>query len=105
MTDIPHFSSAFALTAAGAAVDEQDSVAELEGCARNIAVCPRGFRADLPDFGIDDPTFTAAVDTAAIEQAIERWDPRVVAEVTDSPAAPGLDPSQRSVTIAIGVRA
>jgi phage baseplate assembly protein W len=103
MTDIPHFSSVFDLTANGADVDDQDSIDEIEGCVRNIVLCPVGFRLDQPDFGIQDPTFSAVpIDTQAIKRQVEQWEPRVTADVEDQGAR--FDPSSRAVTIGVSTR-
>jgi hypothetical protein len=85
MTDLPHFALPFRFgpvsSSAGpgqaATVNEQDSVHEIAACAMAVLLCPRGFRSELPTFGITDPTFaTPQVDLERIRRAIELWEPR-----------------------------
>lgn len=82
--DIPHFAVPFSVTAAGAAVVEQDTQEEIYGCVQNIVACPVGSRADLPAFGIPYPEFSnAPLNTDGIGGAIRRWEPRAETEMTE----------------------
>jgi phage baseplate assembly protein W len=102
MTELPHFAAPFRLTTAGAAVDEQDSLQEVQACVMNAVACPQGYRLDLPAFGIPDPLFqTVPIDTEQIRQAVSRYEPRPDIQVTDTPSRD--DPSQRTVTINVQV--
>lgn len=81
MTDIPHFSLPFRFDTTGgypsAAVVEQDTTDEITSCVLAIVLCPLGFRAEQPDFGIADPTFSQGlVDREPIAAAINEWEPR-----------------------------
>jgi len=77
VTDIPHFDLPFRFASPQAAVVEQDSIEEIAECCLAILLCPLGYRVELPDFGIADPTFaTPLVDRAAIRTAVETWEPR-----------------------------
>lgn len=77
MADVPHFDYPFRFSTPQAAVVEQDSIEEIVECCLAILLCPRGYRVELPDFGIDDPTFSSpVVDQASIRRAIETWEPR-----------------------------
>jgi hypothetical protein len=55
-------------------VVEQDSPADLLARAKNVAVCPGGFREDNPDFGIPHLLFrTIPLDVAGTAEAVARW--------------------------------
>jgi phage baseplate assembly protein W len=87
MTDIPHFTLPFRFDAGGvgptAVVAEQDTTDEIMSCVLAVLLCPRGFRAELPDFGIEDPTFSqGAVDHEPIAAALAEWEPRAHSVVT-----------------------
>ncbi len=82
MADVPHFSYPFRFTAVGTrqanvAVTEQDSIDEIADCCLAILLCPLGYRVELPEFGLADPTFsTPAPDADLIRQVVELWEPR-----------------------------
>ncbi len=76
MTELPHFSLPFRF-GTSAAVNEQDSVAEIADCALAIMLCPLGYRVELPSFGLPDPAFSSpAVDTDEIRRIVHEWEPR-----------------------------
>ena len=78
MTDLPHFDLPFRFDASPqAAVVEQDSVEEIAECALAVLLCPLGYRVELPEFGLADPTFSSPeVDVEAVREAVETWEPR-----------------------------
>ena len=77
MTDLPHFSLPFRFTSPYAAVTEQDSIDEIGDCVLAILSCPIGFREELPQFGIEDLTFTEQpLDTEDLAAVIDTWEPR-----------------------------
>lgn len=60
-------------------------------------------RIEVRGYGIDDPTFTVRPDLPQIRRAIERWEPRAAATVTDG----GIDlpdDAIRSIIVATGGR-
>jgi hypothetical protein len=71
----PHFSSQFTFDAKGrSVVVEQDSEGDLIARAKNVAVCPQGFREDNPDFGIPQLLFrNVPLDVSAVQNEIARW--------------------------------
>lgn len=82
MTDVPHFSLPFRFLPR-AAVVEQDSLDEIADCVLALMLYPRGYRVDLPEFGIDDPAFSSPhVDLEALRVAIETWEPRALADLS-----------------------
>ena len=83
MADIPHFALPFRFDKGAAVVVEQDTTDEILCCELAILLCPRGFRVELPDFGIPDPTFSQGVpDTDVMATALATWEPRSQETVT-----------------------
>lgn len=81
--ETPHFSFPFRFELIpgtgdrAAAVVEQQSADEVADCVLRIAHTPRGFREELPDFGITDPTFSQVpVDVERMTEEIREWEPR-----------------------------
>lgn len=80
--DVPHFSFPFRLGNNGKfAVVEQDSSDEIADCVQVLLSTPSGSRAELPEYGIDDPTFTQSIDVQGILAAIDDWEPRAQVDV------------------------
>lgn len=74
---IPHFSLPLRLSGGRFAVNDQDSNDEVAECVEAIVRCSRGFRVELPTFGVPDPTFAQQdISPAALEQAVLEWEPR-----------------------------
>ena len=83
MTDLPHFAIPFRFDNGAAVVVEQDTTDEILGCELAILLCPVGFRVELPEFGIPDPTFSQGVpDVEVIAAALTAWEPRSQEKVT-----------------------
>ena len=77
MSDVPHFSFPFDIADRGSAVVVlQDSAEEIEQNVKVLILTERGERLEVPDFGIEDPTFGVGVDTDAIVDAADKWDSR-----------------------------
>jgi phage baseplate assembly protein W len=96
----PHLSVPFRLSATGAhvEVDEQDTPDEIRGCVYNVLVTPIGHRAELPEFGIADPTFRmAGASLEDIEAAVEQWEPRADVLLDEDPDY--LDTTVRRVRV------
>lgn len=102
MTDLPHFDLPFRF-GPQAAVVEQDSVEEIAECVLAILLCPQGYRVELPEFGVDDPTFSVPdVDLEAVRAAITTWEPRADAVLSQAPDS--LDELIRRVQVLVQVR-
>jgi hypothetical protein len=87
--ELPHFNAPFQIGRQGAIVVEQGSPENERANIYNIAVCPKGFRDDLPDFGIPDPTFqTLPLDLKPIEEALRKYEP--AADITVAQHLEGL---------------
>lgn len=79
MTDVPHFSYPFRFATPLAAVSEQDSLDEIADCVLVTLLCPRGYRAELPEFGLPDLTFSSPdVDVDVLRRTVEFWEPRAL---------------------------
>lgn len=64
-------------TGTDAVVNEQDSDDDVMDCVEVLVSTERGERVDLPDYGIDDPTFTQGeANTDDIISAIGEHEPR-----------------------------
>lgn len=86
MTDVPHFAYPFRFASPQAAVNEQDSIAEVADACLAVLVCPVGFRVELPTFGLEDPTFSSpGPDLDTIRAAIAQWEPRAAATLSEYP--------------------
>lgn len=72
----PHPSAPFTIGRDGTVVVEQGSDENITSNIYNIAVCVKGFRDDLPEFGVPDITFTRnPPDVEVLQRALERWEP------------------------------
>jgi phage baseplate assembly protein W len=103
MAELPHFDLPFRFASPQAAVVEQDSIEEIAECVLAILLCPLGYRVELPEFGIEDPTFsTPRVDQGAIRKTIEAWEPRAQLLLTQETDA--LDQLIQRVQVLVSVR-
>jgi phage baseplate assembly protein W len=87
--DFPHFTLPFqwALSDSGglgAAVADQESIAEIGSCVEAIIRTVQGERTTLPDFGVPQLEFNAnaEVAAAAVAAAVLEFEPRVEALIT-----------------------
>src|ERR1017187_3969388 len=95
----PHFSAPFSLSGGVAAVDDQDTPAEIEGCVSRILNCFIGDCAGIPTLGIPNQLFAnAPLDVSGIQRAVATWEPR--ADVSISESGSPFDPSDRTIEIA-----
>jgi phage baseplate assembly protein W len=102
MTDVPHFILPLQFERGAAVVAEQDSTDEIVSCVLSVLVCPLGFRAELPEYGVNDPTFSMTrVDIDTIGAAVSRWEPRADAALLQSRDA--LDDLIDYVRVGVGV--
>ena len=102
--EIPHFALPFQFApGSSAAVVEQDSIDEIAECVLAILLCPRGYRVELPEFGINDPTFSVpGPDVEAIRTALDLWEPRAATAFEDDPDK--LDELVARVQVLVRVR-
>jgi len=86
MIDTPHFSYPFRFANPQAAVTEQDSLDEIADCVLVTLLCPQGYRVELPEFGLPDPTFQSPfVDTDVMRRTVEFWEPRALTAFSSQP--------------------
>lgn len=77
MPDIPHFDYPFRIARGSAVTVEQDTIEEIVNCVLAIMKTPRGFRIELPEFGVREQTFTEnGPSRNEIQRAIEVWEDR-----------------------------
>jgi len=102
--DLPHFDAVFTFDSKGhALVVQQGTVEEVSACINNIASCPKGFRTDLPDFGIDDPTFKPLpVNTSVLGAALTKYEPRARLAI-EAHAADPSQPQNQTVNIFVEI--
>ena len=88
--DLPQFGYPLAFDDVdGLVIVEQDSPDEIVGCAHAILDTPKGWLDSEPEFGVDDLAFTdPALAPDTVRLAIERWEPRVSADVSGETAGP-----------------
>lgn len=100
MADIPHFALPFRFEpqpggTLAAAVVEQDTREDIGACFEAILRTPRGFRDELPAFGISPPEFSqGGPDIALIRSEAEEWEGRASLLLDTDPEA--LDPLIRA---------
>lgn len=95
---LPQLAAPFTIARSGPVVVEQGSEANIASNVYNVAVCPIGFRQDLPEFGV--PSLVDGhypVDLATLEGAIHRWEPEADLELEQQRTAIG----QAGISIAI----
>lgn len=86
LPETPHFAWPFTFNAAGAQVNEQDSLDDVFDCTQAIVACPVGARSDLPGFGIPNPLFAQApLDTSGIARSLTYWEPRASVAAREFP--------------------
>lgn len=101
--DIPHFALPFRIDRGAAVVNEQDTTDDVLSCVLAILLCPTGYRAELPEFGIEDQTFgEGGPDQESIALSIARWEPR--ADTLMSTQRDAVDELAYYVSIRLGTR-
>ena len=80
----------------------QDSYEEVASSLEMLLNTPKNRRTVVPDYGIDDPTFTTNTDVNGIRSAVSRWEPRANVEISTNMSTPtdnGNDQTQINVKI------
>ena len=96
----PHNAPTFAIGQKGTAVVEQGSEGDLLARAKNVCVCPIGFREDNPEFGIPSLLFkTIPLDISSVQTEVERW---AEVDLTVSEYAEGLQTAIRNILAEVG---
>lgn len=90
--DIPHLTLPIAFAGPRYSTVDQDSSSEVACCVQAIVSFAKGFRAERPDFGIDDPVFDLVpLEVGELESDIRNWEPRadLLLEEEDDVRQPG----------------
>lgn len=96
--ELPQCAAPFTIGKNGTETVEQGSVEADAAHIYNVAVCPQGFRDDLPEYGIPSLLWqTLPLDLTALEEALHRWEPRANLELSQHLAAVG----EAQITIAV----
>lgn len=103
MSEPAHFNSPFSFNTRGEAILEREGT---QGCVLantyNVAVCPEGFREDLPEFGVPPLEFqTVPLHLAGLEEALLRWEPESEPVVIEKAVA-AAQQWWRELTIEVG---
>jgi hypothetical protein len=87
-SELPQCAAPFTIGPDGTETVEQGSVDAAAAHIYNIAVCPQGFRDDLPEYGIPPLLWrTLPLDLTALEEALHRWEPAASLELEQHRAA------------------
>lgn len=86
VTLVPHLALPFSIGAGGRArTVEQDTLDDIAQCVQVLLTTVVGERVELPEYGIDDPTFLTRMDLNEIRLAIEEWEPRAETLLFEEP--------------------
>lgn len=100
--EVPKFPAHFKFTGTGVQTVEQDGPEDVAACVYRTAVCPVGWREDLPEFGIRSPLFqTIPLSLDVLREEISRWEPRASLLTTEEEEH--LRAAWRQVTMEVGV--
>ncbi len=102
MSDVPHLALPLRIAGDRFVTVEQDTLDEIVACVACIVAFPLGYRVERPDFGVTPLVFDQRpLPTLDVEQAVEAFEPRASARVTEAPydpTDPGADRLQVEVT-------
>lgn len=87
---VPRLSWPLVLDGSTLAVVEQDSLDEVAQCVALVVSTQVGSRAELPGYGIEDPTGQRNPTSADVLAAITEWEPRAVTDDGGSELVDGL---------------
>ena len=80
-TLIPHVALPFSFVGQGPGgvnCNEQDSLDDIYDCVQSIVRCPRGYRPELMQFGVDDQTFSEGdkINLDILSDQVSTWEAR-----------------------------
>lgn len=103
MTDIGHIAYPFRWGPHGNAVElEQDTLDDIVNCVEVIVRTDIGALEDLPEMGIDDPTFQHTTNVLQLSAQINLWEPR--ANVQINAKVDSVDQLVEVVTLDVATR-
>lgn len=83
---VPHFDLPFRLSGLHAVEVDQDSIEDITNCVEAVIRTFKGARIELPDFGIDDPTFSLQpLAVQDVVQAVLDQEPRASLLISQHP--------------------
>lgn len=94
----PHFKVPFQFHNGSALCVDQDSDEDILQCVSAIVRTPRGFRIELPDFGVPSQVLAEDPKVSEVERALELYEPRARYHLTKAQLKEAL-----SILISIGV--
>ena len=94
-----HFALPFRVAAGRAVLLEQDTDPEIAQCSRVVLMTPLGARVEVPDFGLQDPTFERGGVASRAAAALSKWEPRAAAAASEHGIS--LDDYALNVTVAV----
>lgn len=98
--NVPHLAVPFQVINGQWVTVEQDTDDEVAQCVRNLCAFERGYRAEDPDFGIADPTFTTMpIDTEDIARALSVYEDRALIEIFQTISPDGSVEVRLEVTL------
>jgi hypothetical protein len=99
VVEVPQCAAPFTIGPGGVETVEQGSLQNQQDNIYNIAVCPQGFRDDLPEFGIPSLVWqTLPLDLGALEESLHRYEP--AADLTLEQHRTAI--AEAAVTVAVG---
>lgn len=100
-----HFNPRFQITSSGdVATFEQDSYEDVASCVEMVVSTLKETRSALPEFGVDDPTFTD-VNVNLLKADLTTWEPRAITDVSVNMDDSGLAGDQTgAVEASVSVR-
>lgn len=86
LVDTPHFSLPLRYVNGSAVVNQEGSMEDIADCVLAVCLTNPGDRDEMPDFGIDDPTFQQQpIPLAALLSQITTFEDRATLLATQAP--------------------
>jgi phage baseplate assembly protein W len=102
LVDTPHFALPLRYVNGSAVVNQQDSMDDIASCVEAVCRTNPGDRDEMPDFGIEDPTFSPQpIPLGPLLSQITTFEPRATLLASQAPAM--LDAAIANVQINVVV--
>jgi phage baseplate assembly protein W len=86
LVDTPHFALPLRYVNGSAVVNQQDTMDDIADCVEAVCLTTPGDRDEMPDFGIEDPTFDAQpIPLGALLAQITMFEPRATLLASQAP--------------------
>lgn len=83
---------------------EQGSMDDVAGCVEVILRTPLGQRSELPEFGTQDPSFTAPPDIDRLRRSTSEWEPRAEVTIDEITQEDAFEVGLKRVRMTVGTR-